>query len=95
MQLPFIPPYIEEIDFKLNVTHDSFYWPRIITYHVYLTTIKEFNYTITALTINETYTFSISAEGEYRWCSYNELLGNYSETINIATAERGEFYAFL
>jgi deleted-in-malignant-brain-tumors protein 1 len=87
--LPFIPAYIQEIDFRLNVTQEnSYYGTRIIHYYTVVTTSTEFNYTITGLTINQTYTLSISAEGEYQWCSYNGLVGNYSEPITITTAER-------
>ena len=90
MQLLFIPPNIQEITFRLNVTQEnSYYGTRIFYYYTVVTTTTEFNYTITGLTINSTYLISIKAEGGYQWCSYNRLFGNYSEPIAIRTAERG------
>ena len=90
LQLPFIPPYIQAIDFRLRYTH---YFFNLITYH---TDVNEnsthFNYTITFLTINTTYTLSISADGEYPWCSYNNLRGNTSELVYITTTETSEDY---
>ena len=90
-QLPFIPPYIEDIDFRINVTQeDSYYGTRIFYFSSAATTTREFNYTISGLTINQTYLVSIKADGEYQWCSYNKLLGNYSEPITITTLDKGE-----
>ena len=90
MQLPFIPPNIREITFRLNVTQEnSFYGARIFNYYIVVSTTTEFNYTITGLTINSTYLVSIKADGEYQWCSYNRIFGNYSEPITVATSERG------
>ena len=89
MQLPFIPPNIQEITFRLNVTREnSFYGTRIFNYYTVVTTTTEYNYTITGRTINSTYLVSIKADGEYQWCSYNRLFGNYSEPSTVATAER-------
>ena len=92
MQLPFIPPYIRAIDFRIYITHSGSY-PRTITYHTTVTeSSREFNYTITRLSRNETYEVEISAEGEYQWCSYNELIGNKSEPVNVTTNAEGMGY---
>ena len=89
VQLPFIPPNVQEINFRLNVS--AGFWGNYILRHYRVdATEMEFNYTISVLTINTTYTLSISAEGRYQWCSYNGVEGDYSELITIATAERGD-----
>ena len=63
------------------------------TYHVAVTeSLKTFNYTIIGFSVNQTYEVEIAAEGEYQWCSYNEIIGNKSEPVNISTAAKGTFY---
>ena len=91
MQLPFIPPYIRAIDFRIYITQSGS--TRTITYHTTVTeSSREFNYTITSLRRNETYEVEISAEGEYQWCSYNELIGDKSEPVNVTTDAEGMGY---
>ena len=92
MQLPFIPPYIQAIDFRIYITHSGSYH-RTIIYHTSVTeSSREFNYTITSLSRNETYEVEISAGGEYQWCFYNELIGNKSEPVNVTTNAEGMGY---
>ena len=54
-----------------------------------------FNYTLPRLSFNTSYTLYIRAEGEYQWCSYNELLGKYGEPVVIATADMSKLLSLL
>ncbi|CAI8040608.1 Soluble scavenger receptor cysteine-rich domain-containing protein SSC5D [Geodia barretti] len=87
-QLKFIPPLIQAIDFRLNITTEGATFPSVYVTRVPVTnTSRVFNYTLPRLSFNTSYTLYIRAEGEYQWCPYNELLGKYSEPVVIATAD--------
>ena len=91
LQLEFIPPLIQAIDFRLNVTAEGATFATIFVTRVPVTnTSRVFNYTLPRLSFNTSYTLYIRAEGEYQWCSYNELLGKYSDPVIIATADMSQ-----
>ena len=91
LQLEFIPPLIQAIDFRLNVTSEDATFARIYVTRVPVTdTSMDFNYTIPRLSFNTSYTLYIRADGEYQWCPYNELLGEYSDPVVIATADMSQ-----
>ena len=91
LQLKFIPPLIQAVDFRLNVTAEGATFPSIYVTRVPVTnTSRVFNYTLPRLSFNTSYTLYIRAEGEYQWCPYNELLGKYSDSVVIATADMSQ-----
>lgn len=89
LQLSSIPPYLQVIQFRVYVRQPGYYRSYIYRTVVDATTTV-FNYTLTGLSINETYEFRVNADGEYRWC-YRDIIGNASEPVNITTAAKGKF----
>ena len=89
-QVSYIPPYMSSIDFRVYYARPGFF-----TYSsVYYTfgSATQFNYTLSGLERNTTYKIYIRAEGSYSsWCWYNELIGNYSESVNMTTNAVGKF----
>lgn len=89
-QLNFIPPFIRAIGFRLNITAEGATRPRILIYRAPVTnTSRDFNYTISSLSLNTSHTLYLRAEGEYQWCPTRELVGLYARAVIVSTADSG------
>ena len=87
-----IPPLIRAIDFRIYYRPRGRSYSSSTTYHTTVTQNDfKFNYTLSSLLKNTTYEIYVRAEGEYQWCSYNELIGENSEPVNMTTDEVGKF----
>ena len=88
LQLSHIPPGVRGIDFWFSLTLPDTGLLRNIIYYTRVTNIsRSFQYTISGLELNKTYSVDLRAEGEYEWCSYNEIVGNRTERFVIKTSD--------
>ena len=75
----------------MNITRlDTFRNYALVVHKDVTAASREFNYIISYLSFNTSYTVRIRAEGEYRLCPYNVIVGEYSDAVMISTADFGK-----